>query len=210
MQRFLLVCLGLHFVASTGIAQQQAAESRYYVYYALANGGSVGGKIFDSEGTPLSGPRYNAELWGNGTDPSSLTPAFEYNAYNRNGRLVQVFAPFGTGSKAGYFRDPTYTGLGVFNPDVGDECWLQVRAWDTTLGETYEEVAAKNIGGYGESPIFKTRGALPDAPNPVPPAPLFGLQSFQLRPIVPEPGTAALLVLGLAGLGWVWRRREQG
>jgi hypothetical protein len=123
--------------------------------------------------------------------------------------MVRVFAPFGTGSRAGYFlSDPNSGGLGVFRADSKNECWLQVRAWDTTLGATYEEVAARGIGGYGESPVFRAQGGvwggLPELPYP-----LIGLQSFQLRPIVPEPGTAVLLVFGLAGLGWVYRNRER-
>jgi len=182
------------------------SPSLYYVYYNLMTWPAVSGPVFDAVGSPLTGPQYRAELWGNGTDPSALVPAFYSEAYQQRGELVRVFAPFGTGDRAGYIRPGQENGLGVANPDVGDKCWLQVRAWDTTLGATYEEVAAKGIGGYGESPVFTARGGVPNAENPDLPWPLYGLQSFQLRPIVPEPGTGALLGFGLAGLGWFCRK----
>ena len=86
--------------------------------------------------------------------------------------------------------------------------WLQVRAWDARLGGTYEEVMGLGIGGYGESPLFYARGNSPFADPPIPPAPLIGLQSFSLRPVVPEPGTWMLLTLGGLGLVTATRRKK--
>jgi hypothetical protein len=66
--------------------------------------------------------------------------------------------------------------------------WLQIRVWDTYLGNSYEEVVLRGLGGYGESPLFAAVGAPHCTGVPSPPAPLIGLQSFRLRP-----ATAVLL-----------------
>ena len=86
---------------------------------------------------------------------------------------------------------------------------MQVRAWDARLGPTYEQVAALGLGGYGESPTFFAQGSNPFADPPQPPAPLIGLQSFRLRPIIPEPTSWVLLTLVGMTLLWAKKRRTE-
>ncbi|MGW8180685.1 MAG: PEP-CTERM sorting domain-containing protein, partial [bacterium] len=80
---------------------------------------------------------------------------------------------------------------------------LQVRAWDARLGDSYEEVEALGIGGYGESQPFFAQGGVPGQLLPDLPGELIGLQSFRLRAIVPEPSSGTLLALGI---GVLWCR----
>jgi hypothetical protein len=72
----------------------------------------------------------------------------------------------------------------------GDVATLQVRVWETAAGSF--EAARSGAGLYGSSILFDLRlghtmiGTLPT---------LIGLESFSL---VPEPGTVALVGLGVA------------
>src|SRR5690606_23497810 len=96
--------------------------------------------IFNANGVRLEGSRYVAELYG-GLLPDSLTPAL-----NTLGN--RVITPFYMGIGAGYFQNVFVQLPGVV---IGTPAWLQVRAWDTTLGATYEEALVHGQGGYGES-----------------------------------------------------------
>jgi len=149
--------------------------------------------VFDAEGTPLAGSDYLAEVWG-GSESNSLSPLVLIDRGN-----AREIVPFTMG---GHFI-PTSSSdrLCVLDVPPSGWAWLEVRAWDARLGAPYEEVAALNTGGYGESPLFYARGRDPFREPPEPSALLIGLESFSLRP-VPEPSTWALLGLG----GWmVWR-----
>jgi hypothetical protein len=163
--------------------------------FALANG--LNGRVYDALGQPLAGANYLVELWG-GAEPNSLTPAL--STYE----LTRIIIPFDTG---GYFRDRELDGGGystIFSVPPGLPVWLQVRAWEAGFGGTYEAVAALGIGGYGASPLFQGVGTYPYQLGSVP-ASLIGLQSFSLLPVVPEPGTWALALLGLACFAsWRW------
>lgn len=166
---------------------------------------TVNAPVFDAQAVPLEGPNFVAELWG-GSTPDSLTPAVAYYSGQR------VIIPFLTGSSAGIFRDayvnrdpadhPTILGV---SPSVA-LAWLEVRAWDIRLGATYEQVAALGVGGYGKSLLFSAYGSDPRVLFATG-APLTGLQSFSLLPVVPEPSTWALLALGGAAMLWACRRR---
>jgi hypothetical protein len=127
--------------------------------------------VYDAFGMPLEGQNYLAELFG-GNTPEQLLPAVSVGT-NR----VQV--PFLTGAGAGYVLPYN----GVIIPGVLDHsfAWLQLRVWDLRLGSSYEEVAVRALGGYGESALFYARGggAL-ELPQP-----LTGLQSFRLRTTTP-------------------------
>ena len=173
------------------------AQAMYWLYNGRV---SVFAPVYDADGLPLSTARYVAELWG-GPAPDSLTPAVA--SWTRE----RVIVPFGTG---GVFidRNPNDRGYStVFTAPPLGWSWLQVRAWDTQLGATYEEVLARGLGGYGESPLFYAQGGDPNDQFPLP-APLTGLQSFSLRAVVPEPAPWVLLALGGLGLWWVARRRQ--
>jgi hypothetical protein len=158
----------------------------------------VNAPVFDAQGVPLAGSNYLAELWGAATT-DSLAPL---QVFDQGGR--RLIAPF---LSNGYFL----SGISVSVPTVRPFgwAWLQVRAWDSRLGSTYEEVAALGIGGYGESPLFYAQGNSPYADPPMDPALLIGLQSFSLRP-VPEPSTLGLLSLGGMVLCFAWQRRKAG
>ena len=167
-------------------------------------GPNVNAPVFDAQGNLLEGPSYLAELWGSAT-PDSLTPVLTF--YTRQ----RIFAPFLTGASAGYFRD-TYAGRdGADHPTVLTVpsfgwAWLEVRAWDSRLRATYEGVAALGIGGFGESAVFYAQGSSPNLLTPG--APLIGLESFSLRPVVPEPSAVLLLLLGLPFL-WMRSRKSK-
>ena len=162
---------------------------------------NIDAPVFNAEGAPLEGSNYLVELWG-GATATSLTPALELDS-----GATRLIIPFGQSgyffSSAGFLSVPAET-LGG-----GGWAWLEVRAWDARLGTTYEHVSALGIGGYGESPLFYAHGGNPLLALPEAPAPLVGLQSFSLRPVVPEPSTWALLALGGAAIGWALRRRQQ-
>jgi hypothetical protein len=157
----------------------------------------VDAPVFDASSVPLAGTNYLAELWGAAT-PDSLAPL---QLVTKGG--VRHIAPFGNN---GYIISGE-SSLSVPSVPPFGWAWLQLRAWDARLGATYEEVATLNLGGYGESPIFYAQGDTPLAEPPRLPAPLIGLQSFNLRPI-PEPSTAVLLALGGMCLWWIrpWQK----
>lgn len=181
-------------------------------WFALQNHSTLYGidaPVFDSSGAPLASPNIVAELWG-GVTPESLTPALR--AYN----LQRAFAPFGPDRvhpTGGYFADAAAGGSAgfptIFSVPAHAQAWLQVRAWDTRLGATYEDVVAAGLGGYGESPLFSAVGSDPFSVPPDAPAPLRGLQSFSLRAEVPEPSTWRLFGLGAIGLWWATRNRSK-
>jgi len=161
----------------------------------LAHG--IDAPVRDAAGTLLAGTGYLVELWGAAT-PDSLSPAIEFYA---NQRLIIPFRM----DRPGYFLAPVAT-LAIPSVPMGGFAWLQVRAWDARLGSTYEDAMARGLGGYGESAPFYAVGGNPGAL--VPPQPLIGLQSFSLRPAVPEPSVWLLLALGVGGLAWGVRRNK--
>ncbi|MBI2946004.1 MAG: hypothetical protein HYY23_00020 [Verrucomicrobia bacterium] len=131
----------------------------------------VDAPVFDAFGIPLAGTNYLAELYG-GAAPDALAPA----ADEEGKRLA---APFRT---QGYFFN--FEGAFVRSVPPRAWAWLQLRAWDARLGTNYEQVVARGLGGYGESPLFYARGGSQIHLGP-PPQPLVGLQSFRLRPVTP-------------------------
>jgi hypothetical protein len=120
--------------------------------------------VFDIDGaTLLNGSEYVAQLYA-GPDLASLRP-------------VGQPAPFQSGFNAGYFVPQMLT-LGNVAP--GSNSVVQVRAWDTAFGPSYE--AARAMGGrFGKSTIFQIAAGGDGAQ----PANLQGLQSFSLQAGLP-------------------------
>ena len=95
---------------------------------AFSNAGNqVNAPFFDTNGVLLSGSNYAAQLYA-GASPDVLfgfgTPV-----------------PFLSGQGAGYFIGPS-AGVQLPEPILGGACgpaWVQVRAWETTGGATFEE-----------------------------------------------------------------------
>jgi hypothetical protein len=174
------------------------AQSTYHFQNLVPSAG-IDAPVFDAQGNRLAGANYAAELWG-GAMISSLSPTIDFSSRQR------LILPFLTGLGAGYFTSINEMTVWVVPP--GSFAWLQVRAWDTRLGATYEETVLRGLGGYGESSPFFAQGGNPTG-LPTLPRPLIGLQSFSLRPVIPEPSMWALLALGGAALWWALRRRLQ-
>lgn len=160
----------------------------------------VNAPVFDPQGVPLAGAKYLAELWGS-ANSNSLAPLLLIpNSFSRE------IVPF---RSEGYFRETSLSEFLVATDVLpGGYAWLQLRAWDAQLGPTYEAAAAQGIGGYGESPVFYAQGGDPSSQFPVA-GPLIGLQSFSLRPLIPEPSASVLLALGATALCWAKRRRAR-
>src|SRR5688572_8474779 len=152
----------------------------------FANAGATfSAPITDVDGTTrLAGSRYMAELLA-GTSASSLAP-------------VGSATPLLSGGGAGFVNGGVVT---IATVAPGATAFFQVRAWDTTRGNTYALAQAAGAG-YGFSNIFSgPTGGVGTPPSS--PTSLAGLQAFSL---VPEPSTYALLALG--GAAMFFRRRK--
>jgi hypothetical protein len=120
--------------------------------------------IFDLDGTtPLSGSQYVAQLYA-GPSLDLLRP---------DGQPT----PFQTGANAGYFVPQAIT---LANVASGDMAYMQVCAWDTSYGTSYEQARATG-GRFGKSGVLEAAagGGL------LPPQSLIGLQSFSLQAGLP-------------------------
>jgi len=161
---------GSYYVAVSnfsGLVASAAAElylsggTILFVGYNVAAG--IDAPVYDLDGTTkLAEARYWAQLYA-GPTAEELAPAGQP-------------APFRTGLLAGY-----WVGGAVELPNVaaGETAFVQVKAWDSASGATYEAAWAANgktgasallqvkTGGWGEPPAF--------------PADMVGLQSFHLE-----------------------------
>jgi len=144
-------------------------------------GTSVNAPIFNIDGTTrLAGSQFQAILYG-GINASSLV-------------AIAPSVAFLTGAGAGYFIGGQRIVPNVPGNTIGV---LQVRAWDSLSGATWDTATIR-----GQSPLLTT---LSLGQAPATPPNMVGLQSFSLVP-VPEPSTIALAILGAAGL--FLRRRK--
>jgi PEP-CTERM motif len=146
---------------------------------------------YDADGNLLSGSQYLAHLYV-GLDKNTL-------------QSLSPVAPFLEGSLAGYLQE-TYIEDFSANYFKNTSYFVQIRAWDASLGSTWQIAASKGLGGVGESSIGQETtggsGGVPSLPRG-----LSGLQSFRLSPLtVPEPSTYALFGFG-AALLWCGSRR---
>jgi hypothetical protein len=166
-------------------------------FHPHSSGANVNAPVFDADGNRLAGTDYVAMLYG-GSSQNSLAPA------TIGGRVMDpvplTYVPTG---ESGYFAQSGFVVIDTV--PANDYAWLQVRAWDLRVGQTYDEVAARGLGGYGQSVLFYARGGDIFPPPATAPQPLRGLQSFSL---VPEPGTWAMLALGVGILFWNCRHRR--
>jgi len=180
----LLVCLEAH------------SQATFHFFNYVPSVG-IDAPVFDAAGNRLFGDNYVAVLYG-GPSPDDLVLARAGTASMEPVPFIRIY-----NGQGGYFAQggeamiPTVSGGGF--------AWLQVRAWDLRLGQTYDEVASLGLGGYGQSSLFRAQGG--DAGNLIPARPLLGLGSFSL---VPEPGAWALLALGAGALFWNCRGRFNG
>jgi len=183
MKKLLLVGV-VSMVGITSVSAQGTIDFRNRIT------GTLDIPVYGVGGTLLAGANFLAQLYYSATQTGSLTP------------IVDAAAPFRTGTGAGYWNagaDSTRILPGIA---AGSEVWLQVKAWDSTFGATYD--IAKAAGGlWGDSTVFRVPvtggGGLP----PGPAAAMLQLQSFSL---VPEPSTIALGILGAVTL--LFRRRK--
>jgi hypothetical protein len=186
----LFLCL-----SALGGVQVARAQASFALFNRTGDseGNRVDAPVYDGTGDLLWGPQWRVELYG-GRTPDSLKPAMDLGAGRR--AVISLGRP-------GYFG----TGVVVIL-DVPSYTWayLRVKVWDVGLGATYEEAAARGLGGYGQSGLVYAMGRCGDCITPDIPGILVGLQSFSVLPVVPEPSAVWLLGGGLAAL-WFTRRR---
>jgi hypothetical protein len=155
-------------------------------------GPGLNAPIFQNDGTTrLAGAGYQLEILA-GTSAGSLT--------------ARAATGFLTGGGAGYVNGGVLTLAGI---PGGTTAFIQVRAWNTALGATYDAAVANGAAGnaYGIGNVFQVTTGNPAGQPPTTPAILVGLTSFNLNPVIPEPSTFVLAGLGIASL-LLFRRRK--
>ena len=181
------------------ILTSQVSYADYWANYKFDNyvpNAGVDAPVYDANGIGLDS-FYYAELWG-GPTPDMLEPGIK--THPNLLQNVRCIIPF---YEDGYFLGNQEVHVkGVSDLEFGLRAWLEVRAWDGRLGETYEEVVSLGIGGYGASELFYAQGGSLDAILPELGYELRGLESFSLLPVIPEPTTWALVMLGGSALAW--------
>jgi hypothetical protein len=179
MKRFLLI---LSVLAATTVSAQWPATVNFCNHVSLSG---VDAPVTDALGS-LLGSSFSAQLYA-GATLDSLTPVGTAVAF-RNSSV--------TGLGTGYFSGGEVDIL-FLNPASGG--WFQVKAWAAANGSSYEAALAAN-GTVGVSNVFHLPWlGDPNAPPPVLPADLVGLQPFTVQS-VPEPTTLALGLLGALAL----------
>jgi hypothetical protein len=136
-------------------------------------------------GAKADGPAYMAQLYAGATQAGLAA--------------VGAAVPFRTGAAAGYW---TATARDITTVDATGKAFVQVRAWATSAGATYEAALASG-SGFGVGNIIQVTPTV----APAVPANLSGLTSFAISGnVVPEPSIMALGALG--GLVLLLRRRK--
>lgn len=148
------------------------------------NGTTVNALVSNAAGD-LCDNTYMGQLYG-GPDAGSLAAVGDPVAFISGGII-----------SGGTVNIPTVT-------PAGGAAAVQLRAWASADGATWE--VAKAGGEAGESGIISLAATGNSAGSPPSvPVDLVGLEAFSLS-VVPEPGTWALLALGLGALAL--RRRK--
>jgi hypothetical protein len=127
--------------------------------------GALNEPIFSCDGTRLLGPNFKAGLLA-GTTANTL------------GWIAET--TFLTGAGAGYFSGGAKTLPGI---PGGSTAWIQIVAWDSTLGgtttgATFAQARTTGQAFWGESSVFAVVTGDPQASPPTVPAALYGLKSF--------------------------------
>lgn len=149
---------------------------------------SIDAPVFQGSlsGAKLDGSLFMGQLYA-GVDKGALT-------------AIGVPVAFRTGAGAGYI-----TGGDIAVPGIapGAAAWVQLRAWETAKGSSFE--ASSAAGGFAGSSVAVQINLGGTGTPPGPGQSITGLQSFAVT-VIPEPSTIALGLLGVAGL--LIRRRK--
>ena len=154
--------------------------------------------VYLSDGaTPVTGSSYVAQIWSGGAALSNPAP----------------FLDAGLGFDGAWNADPSEYSDGVAVPGVaaGADATVQVAVWDAGTYASLADAQASGAGdAWGISSEFTVTLGSPatDGPPPSPavPANMVNFTSFSLMPVIPEPTTIAL---GLMGLGLVALRARK-
>jgi hypothetical protein len=106
-----------------------------------------------------------------------------------------------TPAAATFFVNPI--SVNVPGVAVGANATVRMRAWSTSAGSYDAALAGAGLYGESNDVLVSGLGGTPATGAPLPDAPLNGLASF---PLIPEPSSMALGLLGAAAL--LYRRRK--
>jgi len=146
--------------------------------------------------TDAAGNSYNAPITGDTTGGQGQL--FLVGAGGALTALTPI-TTFRTGAAAPYLSAVT---VDVPGTTPGGSATFVLKAW--VGGASYD--AATSTRGQSAQFTVANLGGTPASGPPITPPSLNGLQSFALTPVVPEPSTIALGVLGAAAL--LIRRRK--
>lgn len=174
VRRLVTVWLLLVGMAAPGLLPETVAQG--LIFFNNRNNW-VYGPVLDPGGQALvSGPDYAAGLWA-GPDADSLRPH-------------GLPAPLGTGPRAGYFSST----LVLEEVPPATVLTAQVRVWNSAVYGSFEEARAAGSPWGMSDLLVITTAPHPETGVQGPAGFLIGLEPFAL---IPEPSTAAMVLIGL-------------
>jgi hypothetical protein len=177
MSRILTNYITFALLTLSTLSKSHAQGSIFFSNHVVNYG--IDAPVFDSAANRLQGSRYRAAMYA-----GSAQTFLQFRADTE----------FLTGPQSGYF-DGGVIIENDFQPGV--PLWVQVTAWDTMLGGSFEAVKSLGIGGYGESTPFQVVPGNPGGGVPSLPGFFENMQSFSLLPVVPEPNPFWILAVSL-------------